>query len=787
MSDGANELVTTLRRNGYEPVPIKPGTKHPAVNGWQCGRIDDDAWSPGCGIGVLCGHGDLVAVDIDTDDPAVIKAVNAVLPPGCPRKRGRKGVSVLMRAKVPKKIKLPVGFASIDGKWTVCNVEVLTVGQQTVIPPSVHPDTKRPYEWVAGPDDVVRSLYDMSIDDVPRLDGDSEEALQRSLAALVVPKELIKACKAIASAANGERNDTFNREVFKLATGKADIREDVAKRWLTAAARYVGLDEAEIAATFKSAADSARDRLAGGKGANEKPRRNRPRVRIRGGSLSKNATEAEEHLIKAGVQVYRRASTLVHPVTEEVPAADGRKTRSAALHEVSEPYLRDLLCRHMEWQRWDVRKKKDAVGERWREVDPPNDVVKTILARAGEWKFPAAMGIITTPTMRPDGSLLTDEGYDEATGLILFEPPKLPPIPIHPTKDDAIAALALLDQLLVEFPFADQPSRSVALSALITPVVRAALPAVPMHAITAPTPGSGKSYLVDLAAAISSGAPCPVIGKGESAGELEKRLNTSLIAGHPMVSIDNVDGELKGDFLCLAIERPVTDIRILGRTKHARIHNAAVLFATGNNLRLVGDVVRRTLVSSIDAHVERPELHHFKANPVKMVLDDRGRYIAAALTIVRAYQIAGSPSAQGSMQLASFQAWSDTVRSSLMWLGCADPVATMETARENDPELEALKDVVTAMASRFGYGPTAARTTAQIVASAYQSKDLRKDNPLRDALDGLRQQGKSIDSLLLGQWLARHKDRVVANLQLVKKPRGGKNASAWYVHDLRRK
>lgn len=254
-----------------------------------------------------------------------------------------------------------------------------------------------------------------------------------------------------------------------------------------------------------------------------------------------------------------------------------------------------------------------------------------------------------------------------------------------------------------------------------------------------------------------------------------------------MVSIDNVDGELKGDFLCLAIERPVTDIRILGRTKHARIHNAAVLFATGNNLRLVGDVVRRTLVSSIDAHVERPELHHFKANPVKMVLDDRGRYIAAALTIVRAYQIAGSPSAQGSMQLASFQAWSDTVRSSLMWLGCADPVATMETARENDPELEALKDVVTAMASRFGYGPTAARTTAQIVASAYQSKDLRKDNPLRDALDGLRQQGKSIDSLLLGQWLARHKDRVVANLQLVKKPRGGKNASAWYVHDLRRK
>ena len=309
---------------------------------------------------------------------------------------------------------------------------------------------------------------------------------------------------------------------------------------------------------------------------------------------------------------------------------------------------------------------------------------------------------------------------------------------------------------------------------------------MPMHAITAPTPGSGKTYLVDLAAAISSGAPCPVIAKGESPGELEKRLNTSLIAGHPMVSIDNVNGELKGDFLCHAIERPVTDIRILGRTKHARIQNAAVLFATGNNLRVVGDVVRRTLVCSIDPIVERPELHRFIANPVKMVLDNRGKYIAAALTIVRAYLIADCPDIKKPVQLASFQPWSDTVRSSLMWLGCDDPILTMEKARDNDPELEVLKDVVTAMASEIGCGPSAARTTAQIIGAAYATKDLREDRPLRDALDGLRQHGKSIDSLLLGQWLARHKDRVVANLQLTKKARG-KNASEWYVEDLRQK
>ena len=400
-----------------EPLPIKPGTKQPAVSGWQNGGIDIGAWGAKHGIGVLCGHGDLVAIDIDSDDPEVLQRLTAALPPGCPRKKGRRGVTVFVRsATLTRKVKIPVGFATVDRKLTLLHVEVLTKRQQAVIPPSVHPNTKRSYEWVAGPDGVVRSLYDMRIEDVPRFDGDLEAALRRALALLVVPKELIKACKAIAAAAIGERNDTYNREVFKLASGKPDTREDVAKRWLTEAARYAGLDEDEIAGTFKSAADAATDKLVEGEDANDKTRHNRPNVRVRGGSLSKNATDAEANLIEAEVPIYRQASRLVHPVTEEVPAADGRKTRSAALHEVSEPYLRDLLCRHMGWQKWDVRKKEDEIGERWREVDPPNDVVKTMLARAGEWKFFATIGIISTPTMRPDGSLLTDEGYDEATG-----------------------------------------------------------------------------------------------------------------------------------------------------------------------------------------------------------------------------------------------------------------------------------------------------------------------------------------------------------------------------------
>ena len=79
-----------------------------------------------------------------------------------------------------------------------------------------------------------------------------------------------------------------------------------------------------------------------------------------------------------------------------------------------------------------------------------------------------------------------------------------------------MAALALLEDLLVEFPFADPDvDKAVALSGLITPVIRAAIDACPMHAIKAPEYGSGKSYLINLVSAIATGAPCPVTTAGQ--------------------------------------------------------------------------------------------------------------------------------------------------------------------------------------------------------------------------------------------------------------------------------
>lgn len=233
----------------------------------------------------------------------------------------------------------------------------------------------------------------------------------------------------------------------------------------------------------------------------------------------------------------------------------------------------------------------------------------------------------------------------------------LPRMPDKPTHQDGLAALALLDSPLVGFPFVVDERKgetkrrnaplSVALSALITPVVRGGMDVAPAHFARAPTAGTGKSYLFDIAAAIALGHPCPVMAAGGDEAETEKRIGAKVLAGHPIICIDNVNGDLGGDALCQLISRPICELRVLGYSKMPRIVNRFCVFGTGNNRRLVGDMTQRSLLCSLYARLEKPGERVFTGSPVAAVLANRGAYIAACLTIVRAYIAAGLPRQPG--------------------------------------------------------------------------------------------------------------------------------------------
>ena len=151
-------------------------------------------------------------------------------------------------------------------------------------------------------------------------------------------------------------------------------------------------------------------------------------ITLQAGKLHEIASEAEAALSAAGVPFYARGGEIVRPIIEEVAAFRGRRTKVARLKIVTVDMMRDALSRSARFEKYDGRAKKIVA------TDPPNEIAKIILARDGDWRFPRLSGVITTTTLRPDGSILSAPGYDLGTGLLLLEPPPMPEMPQRPSR-----------------------------------------------------------------------------------------------------------------------------------------------------------------------------------------------------------------------------------------------------------------------------------------------------------------------------------------------------------------
>jgi putative DNA primase/helicase len=351
----------------------------------------------------------------------------------------------------------------------------------------------------------------------------------------------------------------------------------------------------------------------------------------------------------------------------------------------------------------------------------------------------------------------------------------MPPRIENPTREQAEQALKLLEATIINFPFVTDVDRSVALSALLTPVLRGGFDVAPMHLLRAPDQGTGKSFFNDLTSTIVRGQPCPVITNCKSVGEMEKRLGALVLEGVPLISLDNCSHDIGGDLLCQITERRLIRIRILGKSEAPECEWRGTVLGTGNNITLLGDMTRRGLIGNLDAKVERPELRKFPFDPIERVLEDRGTYIAAAITIARGYIAAGSPKVCN--PLGSYGGWSKVVRSPLVWLGKADPVQSMDEAREEDPARRALHNLIDIwhahLSLDIGY------TAAQLIARATDQEIMITE--LRELL--LQQAGTprgDIDPRRVGTWLRSVRDRVYEGhrIELVKEDAGHGNKYA---------
>jgi hypothetical protein len=131
------EMAAALIDAGYHPVPIPAGTKGPQIKGWQRAEFTAASFRPNGNIGLR--HDNIACVDKDC--PEVLYTARRFLPKTLTT--GKESTPGAHSWYVPVGELKYEPFTDTDGDMII----ELRFGSshQTVIPPSVHPDTKERY------------------------------------------------------------------------------------------------------------------------------------------------------------------------------------------------------------------------------------------------------------------------------------------------------------------------------------------------------------------------------------------------------------------------------------------------------------------------------------------------------------------------------------------------------------------------------------------------------------------------------------------------------------------
>ncbi|MEU5077070.1 bifunctional DNA primase/polymerase [Streptomyces asoensis] len=313
----------------------------------------------------------------------------------------------------------------------------------------------------------------------------------------------------------------------------------------------------------------------------------------------------------------------------------------------------------------------------------------TILGRK-TWPLPILRGVVTSPVIRRDGTLLDSLGYDRATGLFLE--PRVPLRRLAPqvTRDSLDRARAIvLDQVLADFPWVAASDRAHFLGALLTPILRPSFDGpTPMFVLTATAAGSGKSLLKDIFRHCFGIADT---AWPENDTELRKSITTQLYGtGQPVVVLDNLPNGyvIKSPVLSALLTSEVWGDRVLGATSKVTMPNDRLWIVTGNALRTGGDNGRRVLWVRLDPDCPDPDQRdNFTIGDLRPWLRHNASTLVAALvTLVRAWVAAGAPRVR--VRKGDYSEWASLMAGLLDFLGVEGWMADRSEARDQDDELQ---------------------------------------------------------------------------------------------------
>jgi putative DNA primase/helicase len=453
---------------------------------------------------------------------------------------------------------------------------------------------------------------------------------------------------------------------------------------------------------------------------------------------------------------------------QQRPSDDPAEPHAPHLHLLVEPTLAAIVSDHV------VYRQRNARGGS-RLIRPPRDVMDALLKRGQHQHIKPLAGVVTAPTLRADGTLVTAPGYDPASRLF-FDPQGVdwPAVPEAPTLAEAQAALAALRDPFNEFPWAgDNPelSEAVFLAAVLTGLTRHQYGATPMFFFTAPAKGTGKTKLAQAVSLLVTGHRAAQSTFPTHEEERRKVVTAALIEGAQILFFDNVRGEIESATLENLTTSDRQKDRVLGVSQNTDIRNRLTVLVTGNNARPGEDLSRRVLECRIDARSEQPFAgREFRIPDLLGYLrEHRPRLVTAALTVVRGYVSAGRPPPPtGAASCASFEDWARCVRDPLVWAGMPDVGTEFARIDAESGQRDQIAVAFEWLRIRFSAGgdpQASAAFSARDLAEALKSANADAFAKLEPVLGRITQHDKPTARMLTDR-LKNHKDQVAGGLRL---------------------
>lgn len=490
--------------------------------------------------------------------------------------------------------------------------------------------------------------------------------------------------------------------------------------------------------------------------------RNKSVIRIVAGDLHLVVDAGERELANRGYH-YQSGGLIVSVVSDPT-------TGDPAIVPTSSQALTRELSMAAAWEKYDGRAKS------WGPSDPPSRHVGILYDLQDYQHLLPLSGVVRQPYFRAtDGELITTAGYDVVSHLFgVFDGRQF--ILPDPTPEAAQEALALLEDLLVEFHFVADTDKAAALSGIFTAVVRPSLDYAPGFHVKAPVIGSGKTYLCELIGAFAGPGGNAKVSYPTTSEEATKVILSLLLTSPAVIEFDDMDTDWipHGTIKRMLTADKITD-RILGVSKTATVSTRTLFLGSGNNVGPVRDLLRRVATIHVDPRCATPATMKYSGNPVDKVRKNRGKYVSAVLTIILAWRKAGSPRTDMESIVTFSGSWTDYCRQPLMWLGHPDPATSLLEQVKHDPDADILATLMSAWWASFGSTPT---TVRKAVDSATDH-----NAPNKDLIDAMHEfpivERGEINRSKLGWLLKKNANRIVGGYSFEQATADGR--VAWRV------